>query len=404
MHRKDSAGCGEKRPAVITIGAGRSQLPLIHKARKMEWSVVAVDRNPQAPGFAMADACVVRSTFDIEAVVTELQGLRDDFAFVGVVARVSGSALYTAAAVASTFGLRGLSASVVRLATEKSALRDFFHQRGLPMPQGVAVSNQEELPEKLTFPVVVKPDLPLVGKKAVRLVRERTDLALRVREACKASENNRAEIACFVPGFDIACLCYTDAGRVSVITWWDELVACDVDGLFIGLGASVPSVIVGTPIEGKAASIVQQLMRNFPGVQSLLLVSFRVSMDGSVHVIELHADLGGDLIADVLLPTAAPDFDFFGIAIEVATGNVSAISPPQLAPTALYYLPQDMTAGDLPDLELYLDYALARKSSVMENLTMLPEVNKACGRSVSLGTAHVDWLSQQHKNAIETDL
>ncbi len=92
---------------------------------------------------------------------------------------------YNAAVVALTFGLRGLSTSVVRLATEKSALRDFFHQRGLPMPQGVAVSNQEELPEKLTFPVVVKPDLPLVGKKAVRLVRERTDLDLRLYRATR---------------------------------------------------------------------------------------------------------------------------------------------------------------------------------------------------------------------------
>lgn len=49
--------------AIINIAAGRNQLPLIVRAKQLGFQVIAVDRSPQAPGFALADAGVVHSAF-----------------------------------------------------------------------------------------------------------------------------------------------------------------------------------------------------------------------------------------------------------------------------------------------------------------------------------------------------
>lgn len=43
---------------IISLAAGKSQLPLIKSAKKMGLQVVAIDRNPSAPGFDFADIII----------------------------------------------------------------------------------------------------------------------------------------------------------------------------------------------------------------------------------------------------------------------------------------------------------------------------------------------------------
>jgi formate-dependent phosphoribosylglycinamide formyltransferase (GAR transformylase) len=53
---------------VLVIGAGRYQRAVIQRAKDLGYRVVAVDRNPDAPGFAYADIGRVVDFSDADAV------------------------------------------------------------------------------------------------------------------------------------------------------------------------------------------------------------------------------------------------------------------------------------------------------------------------------------------------
>lgn len=384
-------GSYSEKQALISIAAGSQQAPLIKKAKELGYIVVAVDRDVNAPGFAFADECIVVSTHDSDAVVSELSLMSQRHVFAGVVARTTGKALLTASRIASAFDLPGLTVDLVKLATEKSTLRSFCNSRGIPAPVGWLLNPNDDIPSNIPMPVVVKPDYTVVGKAGITLCRNRTDLVSAVQVAATASGNDKVELESYVDGIDTTCLCWAYAGQTHIITWWDELVACDADGRFIGLGVSVPSVIVGTSAEAKAESVIRELVSYFPTVEALLLFSLRVSKDNNIHVLELHADLGGDLIADVLLPNAASQFDYFHLAIDVATSSITSVPPLQLTPTLLYYLPHAVN-NSLLNLDIQRGYALSRLSTVAANLENVVALNLALGRRADLTTGHLAWL------------
>ena len=59
---------------VLVVGAGRYQRPVIRKARELGLRVVAVDRNPEAPGLREAD---VGRVVDFSSPGAVLQEVRD---------------------------------------------------------------------------------------------------------------------------------------------------------------------------------------------------------------------------------------------------------------------------------------------------------------------------------------
>ena len=99
--------------ALISLGAGPHQLPLIDAAQELGLEVVAIDGSERAPGLWRVLWPVLESTHDTDAVVEELRELEDDVDFKGVVCRSTGKALETAVVLARTFGLRGLTSEVV---------------------------------------------------------------------------------------------------------------------------------------------------------------------------------------------------------------------------------------------------------------------------------------------------
>jgi hypothetical protein len=362
----------------------------------MGYSTIAIDRNSHAPGLTYADAYISTSTLDTEVIIAALKELENQYEFRGVVARTTGQALYTAAAISEVFRLPGLTRELVRISIEKSALREFCEANGLPVPRGHVMERTGRLPAGWSFPVVIKPDLPYVGKQAVSLVNDPADVIDKVDQACSMSMNRRAEIEEFIPGIDVGCFFYANKGRVQIIAFCDELVAFDKDGQALGMGNSVLSVIMGTPAEAKIRTFIDEFSSLFNEVNAILIAIFRISPEGDIYLIEMHADLGGDKVAEVLFANAAHHFDFFSLAVQVAVGTVSSLLPVEFSPTTLYFPFSGKADVAIPGLELHPDYALAKTGSLRSNLMLLPEVNRICNRYMSLQPSHLTWL--EHKD------
>lgn len=307
--------------AIICLAGGISQLPLIETAKKRGYDVIVVDRNPDAPGLKLADYKIIESTYDTPRVLSELHALKKQYHFCGLLARTSGPALGTAASISEEFDLPGLSRDIIPLATEKSKLREFCEDHGISMPKGQRISCLNDLDPDFPIPLIVKPDLPLIGKKDVRVVWEKENLSASVLAAIQSSGNGFAEVEEYIDGIDASTLFLMKHGHVAIINYWDELIGITAESRIKAVGVSTPSVIEGTDTSEKLRKESENISQYFKGINAFIILSFRIDFSGNAYLIEMHCDLGGDLIADILLPAAYKDFDFFNMALNASMNS-----------------------------------------------------------------------------------
>jgi len=154
---------------LLVLGAGPAQLGLLEAARERGLHVIAVDRDPLAPGFRHADRRAIVSVEDEPAIDRLAAAERVD----GVIAPGIDFPVAIAARVASRLGLpHPLDPATAQTATSKLRQRERFAEAGVPHARHVVCSSLTEASaaaERLGFPCVVKaPDLQ--GQKGLALV------------------------------------------------------------------------------------------------------------------------------------------------------------------------------------------------------------------------------------------
>ncbi|MEZ4483748.1 MAG: hypothetical protein R2864_03855 [Syntrophotaleaceae bacterium] len=350
--------------AVVCLAAGESQLPVIRSAKSQGLAVIGVDRNPLAPGLTVSDAALVLSTYEAGPIIEALQGLRQNFALVGVVNRSSGPPVVTAAEIASAFNLPGISPQAARIAVDKGLLMAFCAEHGIVAPDCRTLTSGASLPE-VNLPCVVKPALSLVGKSGVRRVEKKTDLAAAVAQAAQCAVNGRVNIEQAVDGRDVSLVGVVISGHFQPLVLLDEINGLDEQGRVRGLAFAVPSRFHGDPVEHAVFFAAQRLIDALGLDTGPCLLSFRITPTGVPHLIEAHLDLGGDRIVDHLLP-AASGFDAIGWFVRALTGD---FQPAKLTfrPTAVVFA----TATDLcksSHFELWSEESCARLVQRLDSL------------------------------------
>lgn len=288
---------------IICLGAGNSQVSLINIAKSLGYKVLAIDRNSDAPGFEYADKSIIESTHDTETIIEKIKG----FELCGLLARCTGGALFTAAAITKKYILCGVNYDLAKIATSKSALRRFCEKNDIKVPYGKKIKNYNEL-EEMEFhrEIIIKPDFTIVGKQSISKIdrSDRQNLANCIKMASLSSANQFVEVEDFIEGYDCSYLTWIQNGVSSILLTWDELIGFNEDGALFQYGVSMPSISLEAQHESKIKKILDSFAKCFPDVSTLLSFSFRVDKFGDPWLIELHADLTGDLILDKLAPSS----------------------------------------------------------------------------------------------------
>ena len=383
---------GVKRSAVISIGAGESQVPFIRAAQTMGFSVVAVDRAPNAPGFEYCDMRIECSTHNTEAVKSKLDEFQNSYNYEAVLAYTTAAeARRTALEVREKLNLPGPTNELINISTKKSALRKFCNLHNFPVPFGTMFNGTLKEHEIKSWPVIVKPDITRSGKAGIRLCTDEANIKAYVAQAAKVSSNRAVEIESFIEGIDSTYLCWARKGKVYFIGWWDELIGIDTEGKIVSLGVSVPSVINNSTAHEEAEGIVSRLVSHFSEADAIILISFRVTMDGKIYIIEIHDYMAGDLIDGVLLPAANSEFDFYEFAVKSATGRINHVEPIIFKPTTLYYGNHKQKLSSTPAVA-FSDYEIFQRLSLEENLALLPEIVNRRNLNLSIWPLHAEWL------------
>ena len=164
---------------LLVLGAGAAQLGLLEAAAARDLSVIAVDRNPLAPGFAFADERAVISSEDeagIERLAQGARGRRDHLARGRLAGRDRGAGRRAPRPAASDQRRHGGARD------DEDAPARAVRRRGRRPAADVL---GRAIPT-ITFPCVVKaPDRQ--GQRGLTLVREPSELAAAVETAVAES-------------------------------------------------------------------------------------------------------------------------------------------------------------------------------------------------------------------------
>jgi biotin carboxylase len=301
-------------PRLLVLGAGPAQLGLLEAARARGTWLAVVDRDPAAPGFALADRRCILSTEDEQAI----ERLAGALGIAGMIAPGTDWPVAVAARLAERLGLpHPISAATGVLATNKLRQRERLAEAGVPQPRSWVVGQEEGVPE-VSFPCVVKaPDRQ--GQKGLTLVEDAAQLDAAVAIARGAARNGLALVEELVDGPEVTVVGFSVDGAFTALTVTDRIVA-DPPAFGVALAHVWPSEVSETEVSDTGARAVTALgIENGPSYTQL-----RIGPDGPM-VIEVAARLGGG--HDAELVEAVTGVDLNGLALDAALGLPLAVPP-----------------------------------------------------------------------------
>ena len=325
------------------MGAGRHQLRVIRRARELGIEVVAVDRNPEAPGLAEAEIGEAVDFLDVRGVVET--GRRH--AVDGVLTFAADRAVPVVAAVAERLGLPGIGSETAHAMTNKVAQRRLLAEHGVSQPRFAAARTVHEAHaalETVGVPAVLKP-ADSSGQRQVFVIRSADDLDAHLHASLAESPTGEAIIESYHDGREINTLFVVRDGEPALVTLSDRIRP---DG--IGFGVAVahlfPSTLFGDTLvntERTARFALRALgMSMGVGYPQLLVGDGR-----DAAVVEVAARIPGGQLVDVALLGAG--VDLIAVALRQALGEETPdelVRPRFTQPLAIVFLTAD--PGPLP--------------------------------------------------------
>jgi biotin carboxylase len=302
-------------PSVLFVGAGRHQRRAILQARERGITVVAVDRNPGAPGLRVADVREVVDFVDVDAV----EEVARRHAVDGVLTVSADRAVPVVAAVAERLGLPSIGSSVAHRLTHKIAMRRVLAEEGLPQPAFAAVRNLAEgraAIDSVGLPAVLKP-VDSGGQRGVFRIDNPGDLESHLHAALAESPGHEAILERFVDGTEMNGIVIVRGGEARLVTLSDRLRP---PGIGFGVGwihvypASIHSDQLESAERAAERSVVALGLRD--GIAFPQLIA---APDGGVALVEVAARIPGGQMADLV--RHAVGVDLVDVALRFALGE-----------------------------------------------------------------------------------
>ena len=300
---------------VLFVGAGRHQRRAIAQARARGLRVVAVDRNPEAPGLAEADVAEVVDFSDVAAVVEV--GRRH--AVDGVLTISADRAVPVVAAVAAELGLPGIGTETAYVMTQKIAMRRVLADAGVPQPRFAAVRNVHEgyaAIERVGLPAVLKP-ADSGGQRGVFRLDSADDLERHLHAALAESPTDEAIVEEYVDALELNGLVVVRDGKAFLLTLSDRLRPPGI-GFGVGWIHVYPATIFGDQLE-EAERVAVHAVHALGLENGIAFPQLLATDDGRVLVIEVAARIPGGQMAD--LARHATGVDLVEVALRQSLGE-----------------------------------------------------------------------------------
>ncbi len=331
---------------LLVIGAGFLQAYVIRRAKECGYYVYAVDGSPTAPGFQDADEYAAINIVDQEACLDYAREKRVD----GVLTAATDYGVLTASYIAEQMKLPGIDYHAATTIKNKYLIRRaLFEAHADDTEQAYELSSEQEisaLQERVRFPVMVKP-CDGSGSRGAAKVEQAEEFAAACLEAMRCSLCHKALIETFIEGKEYGVESFVCNGVVTVLAVMQKWMTRAP--YYAELGHSIPSCLDSQTeqyIKDCVTKAIKALQIDFGSVNMDLLLS----EDGTVHIVDVGARMGGNLIGSHIVPIGT-GIDYIGAMLSAAVGDTVDLQPkqkPQCVVTRLLALTPGVVRG-LPD-------------------------------------------------------
>lgn len=299
----------------MVLAAGLLQIDVIEKAKSMGYYVLAVDGNPKAPGFNVADKAICA---DIVNEETMLKIARDEHVD-GVIHPCSEVSMAVMGRINDELGLSGISREQAICATNKHLMRKAFEKGNAPSPKSILAQDAEDawsrLQNEFDTDAILKPSRNSGSRGIAKVSRnmDKGDFIRAYDEALSESRDHSVLIEQFIEGPEFSIEMIVWQGEIHVLTVTDKKTTGAPH--FVELGHNQPSCFSDADVETlKAAAIagVRAL-----GVNNCACHAEAKLMNGKAYLMEVGARLGGDFISTELTHLST-GIDMVAAAIDVA--------------------------------------------------------------------------------------
>ncbi|MBA2643022.1 MAG: ATP-grasp domain-containing protein [Actinobacteria bacterium] len=300
---------------VLFVGGGRHQRRAILRVQELGHRVVAVDRNPAAPGLVAADVAELVDFTDV-AGVTEV-GRRHGVD--GVMTVAADRAVPVVAAVAEALDLPAIGTATAQRMTHKLEMRDALAAAEVPQPRHASLRSEGDVEAALAavdLPAVLKP-ADSGGQRAVFRIESAEHLRRDLAEAVEESPTGEAIFEEFVDGVEMNGIVVARGGEPVLLTLSDRLRPPGI-GFGVGWIHVYPPSTDGEQLR-RAREIAVEAVRALGLRDGIAFPQLIAAPDGRVVVVEVAARIAGGQMADLV--RHAVGVDVVEIALRQALGE-----------------------------------------------------------------------------------
>lgn len=302
---------------IMVLAAGLLQIDVIEKAKSMGYYVLAVDGNPKAPGFNVADKAICA---DIVNEETMLKIARDEHVD-GVIHPCSEVSMAVMGRINDELGLSGISREQAICATNKHLMRKAFEKGNAPSPKSILAQDAEDawsrLQNEFDTDAILKPSRNSGSRGIAKVSRnmDKGDFIRAYDEALSESRDHSVLIEQFIEGPEFSIEMIVWRGDIHVLTVTDKKTTGAPH--FVELGHNQPSCFSATDVETLKAAAVAGVRAL--GVNNCACHAEAKLMNGKAYLMEVGARLGGDFISTELTHLST-GVGMVAAAIDVALG------------------------------------------------------------------------------------
>jgi len=333
---------------ILIIGAGYLQTFVIKKAKELGYFVIAIDKNPNAEGFEFCDEYKAVNIIDIDACLEYAKKMNID----GVLTAATDYGVISMAYIAEKLNLPAINLESARCIKNKYQTRKRLSQAGADDTDFYyEVSNDQEIEqvkEKIRYPVIVKP-CDGSGSRGATKVESEDNFVSSCKDALGCSLSGKALVEPFITGDEYGAESFVYKGEVCVLGIMKKCMT--QPPYYAELGHQIPSQL-GEALENKVKSCVTKAIKALGVNHGSINMDMLITKDGSVHIVDIGARMGGNLIGSHIIPIGT-GIMYMDNMIKAAVGDEVTFEPvnaPKPVATGLLSLTPGQVSK-LPDFE-----------------------------------------------------
>jgi biotin carboxylase len=284
---------------ILQLGAGELMKHSIRQIQAIGHRVYAVDKNPDAPAFSIADGFAPIDLVDVDSITSYAREIGAD-----VILAVNEAGVLTAAYTSQRLGLPNLAPDVALKALDKGLMRLAWREANLSQPDFIIVDDAAKIADaaqKIGFPLIIKPTMNW-GSRGISRVDTPDDLAWSVEFAAKNQRSGNFIIEQCIDGTEMTIEGLVQDGFVSILAKSDKEHQPH-PRFRVAMGLNYPAKFPEAILQQTDELIINAAKAL--GLDNCALHAEAMVLDGCVYLVEMGARPGGGHIFGQIVEAAS---------------------------------------------------------------------------------------------------